>query len=123
MNSGEANAMCLKDRSQKLTDAHTCTCRCARINMSQVKQPIAAVDDSDMELLLCRPAEDRLSDRGEIGRRLNTGSPCRPPSGEIARSAHGADDKFSGVARYASTQQPVGDVALDEPLWPLSECN
>jgi hypothetical protein len=121
MDSGEANAMRLKDRPQELADAHTCTRSSARIDVAQVEQPIATVDDGNVQLLLCRPAKDRLSDCSEVGRCLYASSLCGPPGGEIVRGAHGADDELSGVARHTGAQQPLDRVPLQEPAWPSTE--
>jgi hypothetical protein len=49
--------------------------------MTQVEQSIATVDDGNVELLLCRPAEDRLGDCGEVRWSLHTGALRRPPRG------------------------------------------
>jgi hypothetical protein len=112
VDSGEANAMRLKDRSQQLADAHTRTRSGPRIDMTQVKQPIAPVDDGDVQLLLCRATEDRLSDGGEVGRCLHAGSLCGPPGGEITCRGQGASDEVSGVAWHAGAQQPLDRTPL-----------
>jgi hypothetical protein len=123
VDSGEANAMRLKDWPQQLADAHTRARSGARIDVAQVEQPIAAVDDGDMELLLCRPAEDRLSDCSEVGWCLHASSLCGPPSGEIVRGAHGTDDELSGVARHTGAEQSLDRAPLQEPTWPSTEFN
>jgi hypothetical protein len=123
MDSGEANAMRLKDRPQELADAHTCTRSGPRIDMTQVEQPIATVNDGDVELLLWRPTEDRLSDCSEVGRCLHAGSLCGPPGGEILRGAHGPNDEVSGVARHTGAQQSLDRVPLQEPTWASTELN
>ena len=118
---GEAHTMRLKDRSEQLADAHARSRRGARIDMMEIEQPIATVNDGDVELLLWRPTEDRLSDCSEVGRRLHASPFCGPPGGELMCCGHGPNHEVSGVAWQSSAQQPVGDVAVDEPPWPFSQ--
>lgn len=73
---GEANAMRLKDRPEQLADTHARSRSGARIDMMEIEQPIATINDGDVELLLWRPTEDRLSDCSEVGRCLHAGSLC-----------------------------------------------
>jgi hypothetical protein len=123
MDSGEANAMRLKDRPQELADAHTCTRSGPRIDMTQVEQPIAAVDDGDVQLLLCRPTKDRLSDCSEVGRCLHARSLSGPPGGEITCCGQSVGDEVSRVAWHAGAQQSLDRVPLQEPTWPSTEFN
>jgi hypothetical protein len=89
--------------------------------MTQVEQPIATVDDCNVELLLSRPTEDRLGDCSKVSGCLHSGALRWPPGGEFTCCRHSASDKLGGVFRHASAQQPIGDVPLDEPLWSLNE--
>jgi hypothetical protein len=65
---GEPNTMRLEHWSQKLADADAGARRRTRIHVTKIKQPIATVDDGNVQLLLCRPTEGWLCDGGEIGR-------------------------------------------------------
>jgi hypothetical protein len=118
---GEANAMRLKDRPEQLADTHARSRRGARIDMMEIEQPIATVNDGDVELLLWRPTEDRLSDCSEVRWRLHASPFCGPPGGELMCCGHGPNHEVSGVAWQSSALQPVGDVAVDEPPWPFSQ--
>jgi hypothetical protein len=86
--------------------------------MAQIEQPIATVNDGDVELLLRRPTEDRLSDCCEVGRCLHARSLCGPPSGEITCCGQSMDDEVNGVAWYAGAQQSLAWVSLQEPTRP-----
>ena len=81
MDRSEADAVRLEDGAYQFTDAHTRARRGARLHMTQIEQSIATVDDGDMELLLCRPAEDWLGDGGEVRWSLHTGALRRLPRG------------------------------------------
>jgi hypothetical protein len=91
--------------------------------MTQVEQSIATVDDGDMELLLCRPAEDRLGNCGEVCWSLHASAPCWPPRRKIACCVDSVRDEFSGVVRYANAQQPTNGVPLNQPLRSLGKGN
>jgi hypothetical protein len=108
-----ADAMRLKDRSQQLADAHTRARRGTRIHMTQVEQSIATVDDGDMELLLCRPAKDRLGNCGEVCWSLHASAPCWPPRRKIACCVDGVGDELSRVTRHTSALQLAACVPLD----------